>query len=53
MWLNNLATEATDHITFKLDQPTITLLRKVRMVARGHIVGGKVEVQFWLVKILI
>ena len=54
MWLHNLATEATDHITFLLVQPTITLLRKVRRVAsRGHMVREKVEVEFWLVKILI
>jgi hypothetical protein len=39
VWLHNLATEATDHFTCKLDQPTITLLRKVRRVARGHMVG--------------
>ena len=53
MGLHNLATEATDHITFLLVQPTITLLRKVRRVARGHMVREKVEVEFWLVKILI
>jgi hypothetical protein len=35
LWLHNLATEVTDHITCRLDQPTITLLRKVRRVARG------------------
>ena len=37
--LHNLATEVIDHITCKLDQPTITLLRKVRRVARGDMVG--------------
>ena len=35
--LHNLATEITDHITCMLDQPTITLLRKVR---RGGWPGG-------------
>ena len=37
--LHNLATEVIDHITCKLDQPTITLLRRVRRVARGDMVG--------------
>ena len=39
--LYNLATEMTDHITCRLDQPTITLLRKVRRVARGDMVEEK------------
>ena len=39
VWLHNLASVATDHITCKLDQPTIILLRKVRRVASGHMVG--------------
>ena len=38
VWLHNLGTDVVDHITCKLEQPTITLLRKVRRVARGHIV---------------
>jgi hypothetical protein len=46
VWLHNLATEATDHITFKLDQQTITLLMKVRRVAKGHMVREKVELEF-------
>ena len=41
VWLHNLATEATDHIACKLDQPTITLLRKVRRVARGTWLGSR------------
>ena len=36
VWLQNLATEVKDHIICKLDQPTITLLWKIRGVARGH-----------------
>ena len=38
VWLHNLGTDVVDHITCKLEQPTITLLRKVRRVARGHTV---------------
>ena len=40
--LHNLATEITDYIMCRLDQPTITLLRKVRRVVRGDMVeeGG-------------
>ena len=37
----NSATEATDHIACKLDQPTITLLRKVRRVARRTWLGSR------------
>ena len=33
VWLHNLATD----VTCKLDQPTITLLRKIIRVARVHI----------------
>ena len=40
VWLH-LASVATDHITCKLDQPTITLLRKVRRVARGTWLGSR------------
>ena len=36
--LHNLGTDVVDHITCKLEQPTITLLRKVRRVVRGHMV---------------
>ena len=39
VWLHNLATEVTDHITCNLDQPTITLIRNVRRLARGHMLG--------------
>ena len=38
VWLHNLGTDVVDHITCKLEQPTITLQRKVRRVARGHTV---------------
>ena len=39
VWLHNLATEVSDHITCRLDQPTVTLLRKISRVARGDMVG--------------
>lgn len=42
-WVHNFATEVTDHITCRLEQPTITLLRKVGRVARGDMGGEEVE----------
>ena len=39
VWRHNLATEVTDYITCNLDEPTITLIKKVRRVARGHMIG--------------
>ena len=32
VWLHNIGTDVVDHITCKLEQPTITLLRKIRRV---------------------